>query len=250
MHWIYLSPHLDDAVLSCGGMIWEQARRGNQVEVWTICAGDPPADRPLTPLAQELHARWGVGVEASAIRRAEDELACWRVGASFGHFDYLDCIYRRLPDSDEPVIQRNEDLFAPLHPGEAYLVKSLAELLDALAPVDVRLVSPLALGGHRDHRMLRQAAEGLGRPLWYYADYPYAAQAGNAPDGETRAGLRPFTLPLSWRGVVNWQKAVCAYRSQISTFWQGEAAMISAVGQYARSNGARLYTRTSAGESD
>ena len=37
-HWIYLSPHLDDAVYSCGGMLWEQVQRGVQAEVWTIFA--------------------------------------------------------------------------------------------------------------------------------------------------------------------------------------------------------------------
>jgi len=42
MHWIYLSPHLDDAVLSCGGIIWQQVQSGHQVEIWTICAADPP----------------------------------------------------------------------------------------------------------------------------------------------------------------------------------------------------------------
>ena len=30
MRWIYLSPHLDDAVLSCGGLIFEQSRQGLQ----------------------------------------------------------------------------------------------------------------------------------------------------------------------------------------------------------------------------
>ena len=42
MHWIYLSPHFDDAVLSCGGMIWEQVHSGETVEIWTLCAGQIP----------------------------------------------------------------------------------------------------------------------------------------------------------------------------------------------------------------
>ena len=29
MRWIYLSPHFDDAVLSCGGLIWEQTHSGD-----------------------------------------------------------------------------------------------------------------------------------------------------------------------------------------------------------------------------
>jgi len=40
MRWIYISPHFDDAVLSCGGLIWEQTHKGITVEIWTVCAGD------------------------------------------------------------------------------------------------------------------------------------------------------------------------------------------------------------------
>ena len=70
MRWIYLSPHLDDIVLSCGGMVWQQVQAGDVVEIWTIFSGDAPPG-PLAGFAQELHARWQTGPEASAVRRAE-----------------------------------------------------------------------------------------------------------------------------------------------------------------------------------
>ncbi len=41
--WIFVSAHFDDVVLSAGGLVWELTRRGDQVEVWTVCAGNPPA---------------------------------------------------------------------------------------------------------------------------------------------------------------------------------------------------------------
>ena len=41
MRWIYLSPHLDDAVFSAGGLIYEQTQAGTPVEIWTIMCGDP-----------------------------------------------------------------------------------------------------------------------------------------------------------------------------------------------------------------
>jgi len=39
MRWIYLSPHFDDAVLSCGGLIFDQTCGGTAVEIWTVFAG-------------------------------------------------------------------------------------------------------------------------------------------------------------------------------------------------------------------
>ena len=62
--WIFLSTHFDDVVLSAGGMVWELVKRGEHVEIWTICAGDPPFDKPLSDYAQMLHIFWkleGVG---------------------------------------------------------------------------------------------------------------------------------------------------------------------------------------------
>jgi LmbE family N-acetylglucosaminyl deacetylase len=77
MDWIYLSPHLDDVVLSCGGLVWEQARQGERVEIWTICAGDPPPI-PLSSFAASLHERWQTNNKRQS-SAAEDKLACQRL---------------------------------------------------------------------------------------------------------------------------------------------------------------------------
>ena len=69
MEWIFISPHLDDIALSCGGLVWELAHAGDQVSIWTICAGEPPV-APLSPFAESLHDRWQTGAEATQRRRA------------------------------------------------------------------------------------------------------------------------------------------------------------------------------------
>src|SRR5689334_12434287 len=77
---VYLSPHLDDAALSCGGMIHQQTQAGERVVVVTLCAGGPPAGA-LSDFAQSLHTRWQTPVEAVAVRRAEDLAALKVLGA-------------------------------------------------------------------------------------------------------------------------------------------------------------------------
>ncbi len=88
MEWIYLSPHLDDIALSCGGLVWEQVHSGSQVSIWTICAGDPPS-QAYSDFARSFHERWGTGVWAVATRRAEDIVSCARLGAAHRHFPIL-----------------------------------------------------------------------------------------------------------------------------------------------------------------
>lgn len=240
-HWIFLSPHLDDAVYSCGGLIWEQVQKGDPVEVWTIFAGDPPDD-VLSPFAQGLHQRWQTGMDASVVRREEDWNACSTVGASAYHFNFLDCIYRRFPGTGEPLIRRDEDLFTPIVPEEQYLVNQLVEQFFQMVPENIQLVSPLGLGGHMDHRLVRKAAETMGMPLWYYADYPYAG-SGEWMETSALESFEKVAFKVSRNGLMQWQKAASAYQSQLNTFWKGEAELEAALEIYWQKSGGRFLWR-------
>ncbi len=236
MEWVYLSPHLDDVALSVGGLLWEQAQRGDAVQVWTICAGDPPPG-PFSPFAEGLHARWGTGRSAVAVRREEDIASCERMGAAYRHFSVPDCIYRRDEEGDWYYLQVM-DIFGKLHPGEEALVTHLTQILARQLPPDARLVVPLALGGHVDHRLVRTAAERLSMERRYYADYPYVLwQTDFSPDP-----LVPEVFPLSREAVQAWEEAVAAHRSQISTFWDNLDEMSAAIRAYAaQTGGVALY---------
>ncbi|HVN54414.1 MAG TPA: PIG-L family deacetylase [Anaerolineaceae bacterium] len=241
MTWIYLSPHLDDAAFSCGGWIWEQARRGERVEVWTICAGDPPGG-PLSPFAEELHVRWGAGAEAAAARREEDVQSCRELGAGYRHFSIPDCIYRVRPETGEPVIRGEDDLFDLDNPPEPGLVEELAALLAEQLPRDAALVSPLALGNHVDHRLVRKAAERArpgGQELFYYFDYPYIFKEGVRP--EAAGGLTPVEGEISRAGLAAWQAAIAAHASQISSFWAGLDEMRAVLEGYWANGGGKVW---------
>jgi LmbE family N-acetylglucosaminyl deacetylase len=242
MHWIYLSPHLDDAALSCGGLLWEQANAGERVSVWTICAGNPPPGL-LSPFAQSLHERWETGLQATYHRRQEDIASCRVMGASHEHFPIPDCIYRS-DASGAHLYASEKAIMGEIHPAEADLVASLGKKLARELPQDAILVCPLALGGHVDHRLARAAAERSGCPLWFYADYPYVLRQPGWHDPEISSGkLHPFTITEA--GLQAWVKAVEAHRSQISTFWPDQAAMQAAIEAYYRQvGGMRLWEGT------
>lgn len=240
MHWIFLSPHLDDAILSCGGLIYELTAAGEEVQVWTVCAGDPPAG-PLSPLANTLHNRWQTGPDAPRVRREEDRRACEILGVQPVHFDVPECIYRTRPDTGLPLIGSNEELFQPLPESEYPLAARIANLLSGRLDQDARLVSPLAIGGHIDHHLVRRAAESLGRPLSYYGDFPYLADYFKDPSHGIDPAWHAVERPISKKGLAAWQKAAAAYRSQISTFWSSLKAMRAALREYHRQGGGRLW---------
>jgi LmbE family N-acetylglucosaminyl deacetylase len=230
MRWIYISPHLDDAVLSAGGLIFDQSRAGTRVEIWTLVCGFPPEADP-SPFAQLLHFQWGFSSaeETVRLRRAEDERAAASVGAKTIHFtDFPDCIYRRGADG-EPLYPL--DVFVEPHPADADLpAKMTTALAERLKPDDV-LVCPLGIGGHADHLLVRKAVEGLNRPLWYYADVPYVLNHPEALIPLTN-GARSEIQKVSSAGLSVWGEGIAAYASQISTLFESSKTMRESIGKY------------------
>src|SRR5690349_4048271 len=95
MH-LFLSPHYDDAVLSCGGLIHKLVGEGQRVVVRTVMGGAPsPQELPDTAIIRSLHERWAAGENPVEVRIKEDEAAVASLGASAEHMVYwMDCVYR------------------------------------------------------------------------------------------------------------------------------------------------------------
>lgn len=211
MRWIYLSPHLDDAVLSAGGLIYEQTQSGITVEIWTfMCGYAPPGN--VSPFAERLHARWGFSSaeETTRSRREEDKNAAAIVGAQVTHFDFLDCIYRRGSNGEWLY----SDIDFPPHVDDAAIPRRIVETITPRLNTDDVLVCQLSVGSHVDHVLVRQAAELLGRPLLYDIDVPYVFYKAEefAPKS---AGMSESTYPITEAGLKSWQEAVLEYKSQL-----------------------------------
>lgn len=261
---VFLSPHLDDAALSAGGIIHQLAVRGAPVTVLTVCAA-APSEATLSAYAYGLHARWGQPTATArkaaaamvARRRAEDRAACRRLGATVVHLRWPDLIYRRAADG-RWAAERDEDLFAGAAGVDSAATAALALRLrrrlerrprssagsSAASAGPLRLWVPLGIGDHVDHHLCRIAAEALvsSHPrlvtLRYYEDYPYA--------GDDRARSKALSVaPVGGR----WQRlelsidaedlaarldAIACFQSQISSFWADEQAMRAAVARFAQ----------------
>ena len=228
MRWIYISPHLDDAVLSAGGLIHDQVRAGMDVEIWTIFCGFPPAGQ-LSPFAQAIHHKWGIMDvnELVAARRLEDQNAAAILGAKVHHFDFLDCIYRRGKNGDWLY----SDVFIQPHEDDKDLPARIAEAITARLQPEDKLISQLALGAHLDHTLARRAADMLGRPLFYDVDIPYLF---NFPDDFARktAGMKENVQRITEAGLQSWGDAILAYTSQFYTLFDSPEEMREKISQY------------------
>lgn len=241
---IYISPHLDDVALSCGGQIFLQTQRGERVLVVTVAAGEPQT-AARSPFAQFLHHNWGFSAsDGVAMRRAEDVAACALLGAEALHWRLPDAIYRLNPGAQEPLYMSNEDIFGPVHPAEEGLVENVARFLGSLPPAG-RVVAPLAIGNHVDHQLVRAAAVRVWRrALLFYEDYPYVQR-----DPQALAQLlhpaenwRSYLIRLPHPALTARLAAIRAYASQISSLFNDDAHLeTSVLAQVARTGGERLW---------
>jgi LmbE family N-acetylglucosaminyl deacetylase len=240
---IYLSPHLDDAVYSCGGMIHRQLEGGARVVVVTFCTADPPPG-PLSAFAQSLHERWqpdsrAPAAEVVATRRREDLAALDGLGAEAVHLDIPDCIYRLNPATGLAMYASSTALFGNLHPSELSLIRRTATKLSTMLHGFGRhhLYVPLGVGQHVDHQLTRRAAEVASGVFAYFEDYPYVANEGerwNGPDalGPHGRSLAPELIYLADADLRARVTAMACYASQLSSFWPSPEAMDEAVRQF------------------
>lgn len=220
---VYLSPHLDDAVFSCGGLIARQISSGDDVQVVTIFAGDPPVGE-LTPFAYELHRRWGGEGSPMGLRRAEDLVACGRLGASVVHLSFSDAVYRRGADG-RAFHPDSDSLFTPPDTEEEALIETIAEALGRNVVAEAEVYLPLGLGGHVDHRLGRAAAERAGRGGWYYRDVPYALDESPRLGDPPPSNVHEALVSLVEAEIDLWVTAAGEYHSQISSFWSDVEAL-------------------------
>ncbi len=196
---VILSPHFDDAALSC----WQVLAGPAEVLVVNVFAGEPPAG------ALGWWDRLAGHSDSAAVVRMrieEDRRALALAGRAAVNLAFLDGQYRR---------------------GE----HDCAEIVQALRAVPVagaRIYAPAALGDHhRDHAAVRAAALALraeGAEVTLYADLPHATLfgwprwvldggccAGAGPADADRAG-RLWASQLEATGVPLGRMTVAAHR--------------------------------------
>ncbi|OED12833.1 PIG-L deacetylase family protein [Burkholderia sp. A2] len=199
--WLVVSPHLDDAVFSCGQLL---AQAPGSIVV-TVFAGIPPRGMPAPPW--DRRAGFRHADEAMRARRDEDRRALALLDARPVWLDFLDDQYG-IPTTSAAIAARVADVI-DAHPGSG-----------VLAPAGLF---------HRDHLQVQEAMLSLLRDddashVWrFYEDIPYrridGLMAGRVSGWRERGWLaHPVTAPAGSGsdGVAAKAAAVDAYASQVT----------------------------------
>ena len=240
---LFVSPHLDDVVFSCGGTLALLARRGWKTVLVTVFTRSVP-DPAGFALACQLDKGLSAEVDYMALRRKEDREAARRLGA--GETIWLD-----LPEAPHRGYGSAPEMFAGvLERDEAWrdVAVLLEDLLGTHAP-DV-VLAPQALGGHADHlQVVRAVLElNLSPKVAWYRDAPYATRnPGSSPSPLLPAGLSEGAVDVA--ETLEAKLAACAaYTTQLGFQFGGEGNMREALAAFAAAEARRLGSRTTAAE--
>ncbi|MEP7045353.1 MAG: PIG-L family deacetylase [Ilumatobacteraceae bacterium] len=206
---VIVSPHLDDAVLSIGATMSTWSRRGLEMQLVTLFAGDPGRTTP--PSYWDSKRGSATASEATMARRIEDAAAARVVGATpvWGPFD--DSAY---------VAQRDPDV-----------------MWNFLRP-HVEAASIVLLPGwplsHTDHRFATMLVlERLrGVAVGFYAETPYASSPisllKSAVRGRTSSVMRHLLgEEITWGKVPSARRAY-AVKREAERCYSGELEALGA----------------------
>jgi LmbE family N-acetylglucosaminyl deacetylase len=231
-----LSPHLDDAVFSCGGTLAILARAGWRVVVATLFTRSVPDPQGFA-LACQTDKGLGPEVDYMALRRAEDTAALRALGVD-------QPIHLAFPEAPHRGYRSAKELFAAPLPADDIVGDvqvAVADLLGSHAPDLV--LAPQAVGGHVDHVQVVRALDGIDVPMLWWRDFPYMARTARPaePFADRFAALPQADVPLDRATLTAKHTACQAYASQLGFQFggpEGLRTMLDVNGRIERMSGA------------
>jgi LmbE family N-acetylglucosaminyl deacetylase len=223
---IIVSPHPDDAALSCAGeMLFTDGvlvlNVFSRTAWWRFPYG--PADLPKIQAARDMEEDLVSRLSGAEVRGLGLPEALLR-----GH--RMEEVFTATPDRRDEEVVRN-------------VTEAVAKL--AREHPAARWYLPLGVGGHVDHRIARDAAfEGLGEVerarVHFYEDLPYAAKGEKTDFFEKRSDLqlsREMMTSTDVEDLLDWKvELLRAYWSQLT--W----GQIEDVRKYGREQGGTEVT--------
>jgi LmbE family N-acetylglucosaminyl deacetylase len=226
---LVLSPHLDDAVLSCGALLRELAPR---CEITVLTLFTEATDGPHGRAARSF-LRQCAHPDAATLfcaRRDEDRAVVEALGARPEHLGLTDALFRprEVPAALAPVARLVPEL-AHLYPtfrfdiargrvsrGDRRLRADLAMQIAARAGEADLLLCPLGVGRHVDHLLTRDLGLVWPGQVAWFSDFPYALEHAPDPDFVRRTGLRPWSFD---GGLEAKESLVRGYTTQVDALF-------------------------------
>lgn len=168
---LYISPHYDDAIISCGGKIYSDVKEGHNVSVVTIFS---EVKGPFSDYAKSLHSYWKL-TDPFLERRNENINACKILGVENITLGLEDAIYRTF--NSKFLYPNNGDIFRKINLHDKNIKNKIVDKIKKIATKDSTIYFPLGIGNHVDHVLAFRSGLQLrkeGYRIGFYMDFSYS----------------------------------------------------------------------------
>ena len=219
---LFLSPHLDDAILSCGLLMERLKTLKKKIKVISVFTR--AGDKTFTPQAKNFLANSGYK-DANILfaeRKKEDKLAIRYFKADYQHLDFVDAAWRESGDGGVIYKNENEQFSGEISKLDTGITNKIIQKISLEIPRNKKTIClvPIGIGGHADHVIIRSLARNLKLPVLYWSDFPYNTNDKAVKRLLSERGEFERFLVIKVPKKTKKYKAIKFYRSQLSILFQ------------------------------
>jgi len=181
---VFVSPHLDDAVLSSGGLMFFFKKKKNIKVVNVFTKGSEPPEIFFNKRSL-LRAGFDDSDSYFKQRKKEDKAVLAGIGVKPINLDFVDAAWRKkktfrqnrltnfIPEINHLYPTKFHYLSGTVDKEDEILMPGITTALKKIIKKDAVVFCPLAIGGHVDHLIVRNICQENFSSVVYWSDYPY-----------------------------------------------------------------------------
>ncbi|MFA6096140.1 MAG: glycosyltransferase [Candidatus Paceibacterota bacterium] len=226
---VFISPHLDDAILSSGALLLRLATKTETTVVTIFTEAPLPPYTFSTGVNLKICGGYKNAQDLFCLRKSEDVEACKSIGAKHIHLGFQDASFRKKKNGSPilKIIGRFLPEVVHVYPTYQFdIISGKISKNDAhtFAMIEKKLryfkkragncvvFCPLGIGGNVDHVMVREICRKVFPKVVFWEDFPYNLRA------KVKVGLAPVSSlgSLDISGLEDKKKRLISfYKSQI-----------------------------------
>lgn len=199
---VFISPHFDDAVLSCGGLMLELAGKTDMTVVNVFSKANVGPYTLSASRFLKFSGNHSSAQELYSARELEDKSALQKLGAKIINLGLEDALFRRkdsksifgkiLPEFNHVYPTYPLHIVKGANPNDPAFEQVKNELKKIYEENNTIYFAPYGIGNHADHQVVSSISKALFRKLVLYSDFPYNTRLND--HGSDIEGFRKIKL--------------------------------------------------------
>ncbi len=218
---IFVSPHLDDAVLSAFFLIKKLKVADLEVDIVTVFTKG--CSEPYPPQAENFLKLSGFDnpKDLFSIFKKEDTTVMKNLGISFSHLDFVDAAFRKDKFGKTIYKDAKKQFSGHIQKEDMVLIRTVADKVGTYIENsnDTVFICPVGIGGHVDHILIREAVKLLNKTTIFWEDYPYNTNPSSVRSFFAQNKKYHLLFKLDKESTSAKQKVIRIYKSQMKALF-------------------------------